>query len=330
MAGGNKQAVLSQLTVSHVLLAFAKVVELLVRYGGRRERLEIPGFEALDDGGGAAAVEQPLEEAVLFACGFGSQPEVLATQMEMFTRVHEIIGEDGVGKGVAQCLFKGFFPVCEALDARCISTPPGEAQFANQDTHFGDILPGDCVGEGASEGSGAPFGVKPGIFAKDRDPDLAGSRLAVLALSPGGIGLGAGRPGPIQHAEEGMRGWRFPLLRCPFGVGAHVGPCGGLLPQARVPVRECQGSELCGRDGHAGETAEHVAAFRERAAQRGTADRMVARGGGTSSHNPQGLEQRGCARFPDIGVADGDPADARENLAHPIPVGTRRLDLPEA
>ena len=240
------------------------------------------------------------------------------------------MGEDGVGKGVAQRLFKGFFPVCDALDARGISAPSGEAQFADQETHFGDLLPGDRVGEGASEGSWTALGVEPSVFAEDRDPDLAGSRLAVFALAPGGIGRGAGGSRSIQHAEESMQGWRFPLLRRPFGVGASVSGCSGLLLQALVPVSEGHGSELGDRDDHAGETSEHVAAFRERSAQRSAADRPVARGGGTSSHNPQSLEQRECARFPDIGVANGDPADAREDLAHPIPVAPRRLDLPDA
>ena len=84
---------------------------------------EISGFETLNDGCGPSSVEQALEETVLFARGIWSQSEVLATQMEMFASVHEVIGEDGVGNGVAQRLFKGFFPVCDAKHER-MGPPP--------------------------------------------------------------------------------------------------------------------------------------------------------------------------------------------------------------
>ena len=73
MAGGNEQTFLTQFSVAHVLVSFAQIVEFLLCHGGRRKGLEISGFEALDDDGGPATVEQTLEEAVLFARGFGRQ-----------------------------------------------------------------------------------------------------------------------------------------------------------------------------------------------------------------------------------------------------------------
>ena len=58
MAGSDEEALFSELAVVHVLHALSDVVQFLCGFCRGLQRLGIVGFEAFDDGGGTAAIEE--------------------------------------------------------------------------------------------------------------------------------------------------------------------------------------------------------------------------------------------------------------------------------
>lgn len=92
----------------------------------------MPGFEMLDDGGGADPVQKPLQEVVFFADRLGGKSEVFAAGLKMFAGVHEVVAEGGRRECVAQGLLERLFPVGDALHPISRCAPPCPAQFADE------------------------------------------------------------------------------------------------------------------------------------------------------------------------------------------------------